>query len=1381
VAVKEKAQAQPTKATVHEPAAGRAPAPKAAAPTAGPTMRLPSPPVAAAILAGASRTAPAHPRTKPPPPVVAPSTRVAPARVVPLAPPAAPATRQPGGGPAPAPHPATATRPADRKQVAPASPASGKSREESVAPTKRGGGPAAPAPQPAAPGTKVSEAEPATATAPPAQAGAESPSAQPEAVEPAAPEKKEAPSGAKTEGPKAGEKPEGKSAAAEGKAEGKEAPAAPGGGKRPSAGGGPVRLRMPEPPSAPSAATMGRIRKVQARAGAAAGAQAELPAGAEQVGEARQAVTEPDAEATAKAQADLITALGEQPKPSPEIEKLCERIKQVIRDKRPPDQDALEEADPEAAASDAGNQLNSSVQGDTQRVQGSYDSIQESPTGAAPAKGEELPGQPPAAGTAPVNAQAATPDAIPDKNVSLDADAADSKQKMQDAGMDSESAKLVQSGPVAEARDAQGELEKTAKEDPAKVLAGQQQALGKAEANMAELQQQALASLTASRAGAVKSTTQRQHGMVGSEESTRTRASEEAKQIFTQTQSQVTSLLQPLAQNAMQEWDAAKDVLVSKFKTDLADVKRRVDERHSGVTGWAVGVWDAVTGLPSWAERDYSRAERNFGDGVCDRMKQISVKVNTVIATCDALIKSARERIAKIFADLPAGLREWAAGEQAKFDGQLNKLHDQAMAARDGFNKDLVKNASQAVQEVREEVAELRKKAGGLLGRIADAVNRFLEDPAKFIIEGLLELVGIPPASFWALIAKIKKVIKDIADDPLKFANNLMAGLGKGFGQFFDNIGTHLLKGFLNWLLGGLGDAGVQIPKDLSLKSIITFLLQLMGITWPRIRKILAKHLGEKNVALAEKVYSLVSLLIEKGPEGIYEMIKEKLDPQSLVDQVVQMAVDYMITAIMKAAAVRIALLFNPAGAIFQALEAIYRVLKWIFENAARIFTLVETVVNGIADIIAGNLGGFANAIEKGLGMLIAPVIGFIADYLGFGDLPGTIASKVKSFQQWILGLIEQALVWLIEKGKALLAAVGLGKKEKKEKDKDGGAVGEDLSWTVRGESHRMWIAEEAGNYVPMVASEKPHPVRVALRSYTQQVKKLDETDEDAATRARAAIGTAGKSLDDIERALSKYEKAAKAQASKEELASLDTEVEGHEEALKDAVAEIQDLLGFDDDERIKKVKKEFEGSPFSTTDDLAPFLDIVPRTAQKVVQKWIEKGVVFRIQSATTDPGGINTFDPSKAEWREVDANNRQKYGYVNPKKTSQTGLTILSKGLLGSTEGKGKLKRATAADKRSVSYHTDLAHYRSTRDPGGYPDFMFEDAILGHGKPGASEHWNQQGHKWPRDKNYEWNQDPDNYNGPEHKTESAASGAESDRYELPTKARRSHQSWWK
>src|SRR5262249_38797191 len=159
--------------------------------------------------------------------------------------------------------------------------------------------------------------------------------------------------------------------------------------------------------------------------------------------------------------------------------------------------------------------LNSTVEGETKKVQDNYGAINNPSAGAAPQKGQELPGQPDAAQTPGINAKAATPDAVPAGAVSLDADAADSKKKMQDAGMDKPAAQLAQSGPVAEARGAQGELEQTAKEDPAKVLAGQKQALAKAEEDMAALQQQALSALTASRASTVKGAASRQQGMIG--------------------------------------------------------------------------------------------------------------------------------------------------------------------------------------------------------------------------------------------------------------------------------------------------------------------------------------------------------------------------------------------------------------------------------------------------------------------------------------------------------------------------------------------------------------------------------------------------------------------------------------------------------------------------------------------------------------------------------------------------------------------------------------------------------------------------------------------------------------------------------------------------
>lgn len=924
-----------------------------------------------------------------------------------------------------------------------------------------------------------------------------------------------------------------------------------------------INLHMPEPPSKPSVATRGRIAGVKSRAGSTTKAQGALPGAGKLVGDAQKAVTPPEAERIAQERAQLIATV--QAAPSPEIAKLGERIREAIRNRRPPDEDALVKAEPAKEASEAGGQLNASVQGESRKVQDNYGPIEGPPQPAAATPGAPLPPQPAAAQTPALNAKAAVPDAVQAQSVSLDKDAAATRRQADDAGMNKPAAALVQSGPIAEARAAQGELDQVAQESPAEVLAKQKEALGRADADMGALQMEALQKLDASRAGTVAKTTNRQQGMVGTEGDMRAKAGADAKAVFDQAQTDVRALLKPLVPTAMDKWEAAKTTLTTQFKNDLKIVKDRVDERHSGVGGAIVGVWDAVTGLPDWATEAYDKAENNFAEGVIAKLTEISIEVNSVIQACEAIIKAARERIAGIFASLPESLRGWATQEQAKFETGLDKLGQEAVATRDGFNKDLTERASQAVDEVRAEIAELRKKAGGLVGRIVAAVQRFVDDPVKFIIEGLLEILGISPAAFWAVVARIKKVVKNIVDDPIGFANNLLKGIGQGFGQFFDNFAGHMIRGFLSWLLGDLKD--VQIPKEISVKSIITFFLQLMGITWPNIRKILAKKIGEKNVALIEKVYSLITFLIDQGPQGIYEMVKEKLDPQSIVDQVVQMAVEYMVTAIAKQVAARLLLLFNPAGAIAQAIEAIYRVLKWVFQNAARIFTLIETIVNGLADIIAGNVGGFAKAVERGLAMLIAPVLGFIADYFSLGDLPQTVAKQIKSFREWILAKIEAGFDWLIAKGKALLAALGIGGKDKK-KEKDSpnaydGQIGSVVHWATEEESHELWIAETGGVVEIMMASARKEPVRAKLSEYETQVGKIKGSDaKNRRARADAAIKEARKLLA-LTLAAAKETKAALADpdVKSDKAKKADDKTEGWEDLLWPELQTIQIAL----------------------------------------------------------------------------------------------------------------------------------------------------------------------------------------------------------------------------
>ena len=176
-----------------------------------------------------------------------------------------------------------------------------------------------------------------------------------------------------------------------------------------------------------------------------------------------------------------------------------------------------------------------------------------------------------------------------------------------------------------------------------------------------------------------------------------------------------------------------------------------------------------------------------------------------------------------------------------------------------------------------------------------------------------------------------------------------------------------MLQGFWDWLFSGL-ETPIPMPKDISASSLFSFALQLMGITWPKVREILVKHIGRPHVEVIEAAWQLISVLIERGPQGLVELVKEQLTPENIVQTILEAAVQYLVETLIKQVIVRVIGMLNPVGAIAQAIDLIYQVCKWIFHNAARIFRFIEAVVNGLADVIAGNVSGLAPSVEQGAG-----------------------------------------------------------------------------------------------------------------------------------------------------------------------------------------------------------------------------------------------------------------------------------------------------------------------------------------------------------------------------------------------------------------------------
>lgn len=866
-----------------------------------------------------------------------------------------------------------------------------------------------------------------------------------------------------------------------------------------------VELRMQEMPAGFTGEHQNRMQGAMGRAGVTAVSEKTMPPATEEVDEARKAVNEPQEEADAKAEKDVVEKLDDRPSPSAEIEEICDRIQGAIRDKRPPDEDAILDTEPDEEAKKAGKEMEGNVTDDADRLQQEYQEMDEKPKGTTEKQPEDIKETPPPENQPEIAADTAAPDEVPQEQMSLDEDVADNQQKIEEAGMNTEPAQLVEDGPIQEARDAQGELERTAVEDKARVDEQQKQAVVNAQADLATLQQQAQNALDASRERTVQGNEAQQEEMKLSEEQQRQQVAQQAQDIFNGAQSEVRSILDQLPSTAMGLWEAGIETASTKFGRKLDSVKKEIEERHSGVDGFFTGLSDSVFGLPEHITEQYDRAEQEFGDDVCALLRDISRTVNQIVQDTENIIKNARVEINALFDALPENLQTWAEEQKGVFGERLDGLNQEVESTRANFNQQLKQRAAQAVQEARQEVHALREAAKGLVGKITSAIAAFVEDPARFIINGLLKVVGIPAASFWAVVERIEDAIDQIAEDPVGFGNNLMEALKQGFQKFFDNIGNHLMDGLMSWLFQGLSKAGVKAPRDLSMKSILGFFLDIMGISWDKIKEKIAQKLGIGNIGLIEQAWSTISDLMERGLEGIVEFIKDLINPQEILNQIIQTAIDFVKETLIAQVAMRIIGMLNPAGAIVQALEVIYKVLKWLFEQAAPLFDLIETIVNGIGDILAGSIGGMATAIEKSLGRLLPIVIDFFADLLGLGGLPEKVADAVKGIQSYVEGLIDQAIDFVIDKAKSLFKKLGFG-----DQDKEDGEAADDpkvasakatIKAKAKTELDEGEVTEEEAQKIKSDTEGKEKSVRVSVsetdNSWVYSVSPIQRKVED--------------------------------------------------------------------------------------------------------------------------------------------------------------------------------------------------------------------------------------------------------------------------------------------
>lgn len=411
-------------------------------------------------------------------------------------------------------------------------------------------------------------------------------------------------------------------------------------------------------------------------------------------------------------------------------------------------------------------------------------------------------------------------------------------------------------------------------------------------------------------------------------------------------------------------------------------------------------------------------------------------------------------------------------------------------------------------------------------------VDGDLKGAAWTFFRSLLDILGIPPKLVTGIVSKAAKAIGDILKDPVGFLLNLLRALKQGFGQFFDNIGRHLLSGVADWMFAQAAEAGINVPTEFTFRAIGGFILEVLGITvqrvFERIEKKLGKPAADRLRALYEKAtriasaiasgvetaFEWIGILQREGPAGILNHLKEKL--ADIKDKLIDGAIDWLMDNLIGAAVKKLLKMLDPTGimAVVESLDAVMSAIQTLGARARQILEAVDNMLNGVIEIAHGVLGRAAGFVEDTLARGVPVVIDFLANWMGLEGIGQRIHEIIEKLQ----GKVGDAMDWLIEKGK------GVFDKLTGNKDKEGTEPNaEAKTFTLLGEGHTMRVQDAGGDWKIQMASGVFGPMRAKLTSirerYADPVKGylVSVGKGTEAENLRKHIDAAFKEIDGIE------------------------------------------------------------------------------------------------------------------------------------------------------------------------------------------------------------------------------------------------------------------------
>lgn len=635
------------------------------------------------------------------------------------------------------------------------------------------------------------------------------------------------------------------------------------------------------------------------------------------------------------------------------------------------------------------------------------------------------PDVPPATPAAPDPAKA-VPDKAPASATDFSAGPAQVDQQMADAQVTEEQLAKSNEPEFAGALQDKKAVEQHAATAPGQVRAAEAATLAGARGQAAAAGASAMTALATDRKQTGAAVAAGKEGAKGKDETQRAQVTATLQKVFDATKKDVEDILTGLDKKVDERFTAGEKAVRDAF---TAEHSRKMDAykdaRYSGLTGKLRWVKDKFAGLPEEANQIFVQARQGYVAGMQRVISDVADLIGGELTRAKKRIATGRDELRAAVASLAPELREIGKQAAGEFAGKFDELTESVDAKGKELVDTLASKYNEALKSVDEEIEAEKEKNKGFVAKAVDAV--------KGVIDTILKLKDL----LLGVLAKAAAAVAAIIKDPIGFLGKLVSAVGAGLQAFLTNIGAHLKKGLIGWLMGAMAGAGLQLPAKFDLRGILMMIGSLLGLTWSAIRgRIVSRGVPEQAMGAVEQSVPIAQKLRDEGVGGIWETIKEKVG--DLKANLFAKISQYLIPTVLIAGITWIISLLNPASAFVKAVKMIIDIVTFIVERGAQIIAFVNAVLDAVITIASGGTGGVPTLIEAALASGIPVLIGALAAILGIGG----IADKVKKFFQSLSKPVMKAVDWVVDKivkfGKKIWAKLkGLGGKGGREDGAD--------------------------------------------------------------------------------------------------------------------------------------------------------------------------------------------------------------------------------------------------------------------------------------------------------------------------------------------------------